>query len=88
VGEYIRRVLGPVLDYDSRRGTDLVGTLRAYFRAGSSPRHAAADLHVHVNTVSQRLERISALLGETWQQPEQALEVQLALRLRQLVGEQ
>lgn len=88
VGDYVRRVLGPVLDYDSRRGTDLVGTLRAYFSAGSSPRHAAADLHVHVNTVSQRLERISALLGEAWQQPEQALEVQLALRLRQLVSEE
>jgi DNA-binding PucR family transcriptional regulator len=39
---------------------------------------------VHVNTVSQRLERISALLGETWQQPDLALELQLALRLRAL----
>ncbi len=85
VSAYVRRVLGPVLDYDERRGTDLVGTLAAYFAAGSSPRHAAADLHVHVNTVSQRLERISALLGDAWQRPEQALEVQLALRLRRLI---
>jgi GAF domain-containing protein len=86
VGDYVRRVLGPVLDYDVRRGTDLIGTLRAYFAAGSSPRHAATDLHVHVNTVSQRLERIAALLGDDWQQPDHALEIQLALRLRQLVG--
>jgi GAF domain-containing protein len=85
VAEYVRKTLGPVLDYDARRGTDLVGTLSAYFAAGSSPRHAAADLHVHVNTVSQRLERVSALLGETWQRPAQALEIQLALRLRQLL---
>jgi GAF domain-containing protein len=85
VGEYVRRVLGPVLDYDARRGTDLAGTLTAYFAAGSSPRHAAADLHVHVNTVSQRLERVSALLGEAWQRPDQALEIQLALRLRALI---
>lgn len=85
VAAYVRRTLGPVLDYDERRGTDLVGTLAAYFSAGSSPRHAAADLHVHVNTVSQRLERIAALLGDTWQRPEQALEIQLALRLRQLI---
>lgn len=87
VGEYVRKTLGPVLDYDARRGTDLVGTLSAYFAAGSSPRHAAADLHVHVNTVSQRLERISALLGETWQKPARALEIQLALRLRQLLSD-
>ncbi len=85
VAAYVRRVLGPVLEYDERRGTELVGTLAAYFAAGSSPRHAASDLHVHVNTVSQRLERISALLGSEWQRPEQALEIQLALRLRQLI---
>ncbi|NUR80660.1 MAG: GAF domain-containing protein [Dermatophilaceae bacterium] len=84
VDEYVRRLLGPVVDYDQRRGTDLVGTLAAYFGAGGSPRHAAAALHVHVNTVSQRLERITALLGESWQQPEHALELQIALRLRAL----
>jgi DNA-binding PucR family transcriptional regulator len=39
---------------------------------------------VHVNTVSQRLERISSLLGSDWQRPGQALELQLALRLRHL----
>ncbi|WP_353354213.1 helix-turn-helix domain-containing protein [Intrasporangium sp. DVR] len=87
VGDYVHRVLAPVLDYDERRGTDLVGTLEAYFAAGSSPRHAASSLHVHVNTVSQRLERIGALLGPSWQQPEQALELQLALRLRRLLAE-
>jgi len=84
VGEYVRGLLGPVLDYDERRGTDLVGTLAAYFASGGSPRHAAGSLHVHVNTVSQRLERITALLGESWQQPDHSLELQLALRLRAL----
>ncbi|HEX6055646.1 MAG TPA: helix-turn-helix domain-containing protein, partial [Intrasporangium sp.] len=84
---YVRRLLAPILDYDERRGTDLVGTLEAYFAAGSSPRHAAASLHVHVNTVSQRLERIGALLGPAWQQPEESLELQLALRLRRLLAQ-
>ena len=41
VDEYVRKLLGPVVDYDERRGTDLVGTLAAYFAAGGSPRHAA-----------------------------------------------
>lgn len=85
VGDYVRRCLAPVLDYDARRGTDLVGTLEAYFAAGGSPRHAASALHVHVNTVSQRIERITALLGPDWQQPERGLELQLALRLRRML---
>jgi hypothetical protein len=86
IADYVERVLGPVTNYDERRGTDLVGTLSAYFAAGSSPRHAANRLHLHVNTVSQRLERVSALLGDTWQRPDRALEIQLALRLRGLLS--
>lgn len=85
VSDYVRRVLGPVLAYDERRGTELLETLSAYFAAGSSPRHTATALHVHVNTVSQRLERLSALLGPDWQRPAAALEIQLALRLRRLL---
>jgi GAF domain-containing protein len=84
VDGYVRGVLGPVLDYDARRGTVLRETLEAYFGCGSSPARAAAVLHVHVNTVVQRLERLSSLLGADWQQPERALDLQLALRLYRL----
>ncbi len=86
VAAYVHRVLGALLEYDEARGTNLLGTLEAYFAAGSSPRHAATELHVHVNTVAQRLERIAALLGSTWQAPDRALELQLAARLRHLMA--
>ena len=43
VRDYVRSVLGPLLDYDGQRGADLVRTTEAYFQAGSSPRHAATD---------------------------------------------
>lgn len=81
---YLERVLGPVVAYDRSRGSELAATLDAYFAAGASPRRAARELHVHVNTVAQRLERITALLGPGWQRPDRALEIQLALRLRRL----
>ncbi len=84
VGRYVQTVLGPLLGYDSRRGSDLVGTLEAYFASGASPSRAASALHVHVNTVAQRLERVTNLLGAGWNDPGRALEVQLALRLHRL----
>ncbi|MFD1829677.1 helix-turn-helix domain-containing protein [Streptomyces desertarenae] len=86
VGGFVRRTLGPVLDYDERRGTDLVGTLEAYFASGASPVRTKDVLHVHVNTVAQRLERVGRLLGSDWQSPERALEVQLALRLHRMAA--
>ena len=67
-----------------RRGTELGETLEAYFGAGGSLSRTAGELHVHVNTVTQRLDRIARLLGEEWQEPERQLEVQLALRLHRL----
>lgn len=81
---FLGSALGAVLDYDERRGTALVQTLEAYFGTGGSLSRTAERLHIHVNTVSQRLDRIARLLGDDWQTPERALELQLALRLHRL----
>ncbi|GAB2670979.1 helix-turn-helix domain-containing protein [Kribbella swartbergensis] len=86
VRAHVHHVLGAVLDYDAQRGTDLIGTLRAYFAAGQSPTRAATALHIHPNTVQQRLDRITALLGDGWQSPDRALDIQVALRLRSALG--
>ncbi|MFE3072403.1 helix-turn-helix domain-containing protein [Streptomyces sp. NPDC059247] len=82
VDGFVEAAIGPVLDYDAERFTDLTHTLEAYFASGGSPTNAAEALHVHPNTVSRRLERIGELLGPEWQKPGQVLEVQLALRLQ------
>ena len=39
---------------------------------------------MHVNTVTQRLDRVGRLLGKDWSTPARALEMQLALRLHRL----
>lgn len=83
---YVTSRLGPVIDYDTAKGSKLVETLRAYFAADRNLTRTAGALHVHVNTVTQRLERVTRLLGKGWQEPERQLEVQLALRLHQLVA--
>ncbi|MFE9017421.1 helix-turn-helix domain-containing protein [Streptomyces sp. NPDC007808] len=83
---FVGRTIGPVVAYDERRGTDLLRTLDAYFACGMSPARTKDDLHVHVNTVAQRLERVGRLLGDDWQSPARALEIQLALRLHRLSG--
>ncbi|MFD0850951.1 PucR family transcriptional regulator, partial [Actinomadura adrarensis] len=84
VSGFLTSALGPVLDYDARRGTTLVKTLEDYFGTGCSLSKTAERLHIHVNTVTQRLDRIGRLLGEDWQTPNRALELQLALRLHRL----
>jgi len=42
------------------------------------------QLHVHVNTVRQRLERIAALLGPGWDDPDRLLQLQLAIQVHRM----
>jgi GAF domain-containing protein len=78
---FVRHTIGPVLDYDAEHGTDLIGTLAAYFSNDRNLARTREALHIHVNTVTQRLERITTLLNDGWAQPDRSLEVQIALRL-------
>jgi len=81
---FIDGQIGPVLAYDARRGTELVATLEAWFAAGARPAETAKRLHVHPNTVAQRLDRVGRLLGPDWRDPGRGLDIQLALRLYRL----
>ena len=86
VAGFVAATVGPLADYDERRGTTLMETLECYFAVGGNLARAKDELHVHVNTVTQRLDRVSRILGDDWRSPERALEIQLALRLRRLTS--
>lgn len=86
VARFVEGQIGPILAYDARRGTELVSTLETYFSCRGSLTRTKEALHVHVNTVNQRLDRIAQLIGADWQTPERELELQLALRLHQVEG--
>lgn len=59
----------------------LVRTLETYCASGHSNIVTAKVLHLHSNTVLQRLDRITELLGKGWREPERLLELQVALRV-------
>jgi hypothetical protein len=75
--------LGALDDYDTRHGTQLRATALAYLDERRSPAAAAARLHVHTNTVAQRLDRVDRILGPQWRSS-RSLEVHTALRLASL----
>lgn len=84
VSGFVADTIGRVVDYDLRRSTELVHTLEAYFACDGNLVRTKDVLHVHVNTVTQRLERVGRLLGPDWHDPDRALEIQMALRLYRL----
>ncbi|MDQ1439019.1 MAG: hypothetical protein QOK43_2648 [Acidimicrobiaceae bacterium] len=56
--ERLERVLDPLAD-----GPELIATLEGYFAADFDRRRAAANLHIHPNTLDYRLRRVSELTG-------------------------
>lgn len=74
--------LGPLLVEQNKRGVPLLDTLSTYLARGRHHSATAASLGVHVNTLYQRLETVDRLIGTRWRDPDQALDLQVLMRLR------
>ena len=83
---FARRSLGPLLDYDTAHHTDLVDTLRTYFACKLDRGTAARALHIHPNTVTQRLRRIEQLCGVDLGDPAVTLQFSAALTVQDVAA--
>ncbi|MTD16694.1 GAF domain-containing protein [Nakamurella sp. YIM 132087] len=83
---FVRATIGAVIDHDRSRGTDLVRTMDVFLSGGRQHAGTAAALQIHVNTLYQRLDRITDRLGEGWRDGDRAHDVQLALRIHRLLA--
>jgi sugar diacid utilization regulator len=77
---FLEATIGPLIQHDSQRGSELAATLLAYFDCNQNAKTTAQRLGIHVNTVRQRLATVEDLLGH-WGQAARALEIHIAVRL-------
>jgi len=78
-------VLG-VLAADEPGAADLRRTLRALLGAGGNVAEASRRLHFHYNTLRYRIEKLRAVLGDFDVDPRIRLDVEVALRVMEMVG--
>lgn len=86
VEEFIEGTVGPLLRHDATRDGELAHSLLVHLDQGLRTSAAAKALHLHPNTLRQRLDKIGKLLPD-WDDPTRRLEVHLALRVRRLQEE-
>jgi sugar diacid utilization regulator len=86
VHRFVERTIGPIVTHDENRSAELVKTADVYLATGRQHAAASAELNIHPNTLYQRLQRISTLLGDDWRVGDRALDVQLSLRLHRLLS--
>ncbi|BBY31201.1 helix-turn-helix domain-containing protein [Mycolicibacterium sediminis] len=83
---YARTVLGAALDYDREHGSELLRTARVLLDRDLDRRAAADTLHLHPNTVAQRMRRLEALTGLRLGRPRDLLQLTSALTVARIAG--
>jgi PucR family transcriptional regulator, purine catabolism regulatory protein len=77
-----RALLHPLEEHDARRRSRLVDTLDRFLSSGCRWQETATALHVHVNTLRHRLNRVEQLTGRDLNSMEDRVDLYIALRSR------
>lgn len=85
IKSFVELTIGPLLAHDRDRQRNLVHTLSTYLEQSQHHTRTCGELHIHANTLYQRLDRVTELIGPRWKEPPHGLDVQLALRLHDLL---
>ncbi|MFB7720078.1 PucR family transcriptional regulator ligand-binding domain-containing protein [Nocardia sp. NPDC056100] len=78
------QILTPIRDHDTRSHTDLEHTLRTFLAHDGQWAVTATALHVHVNTLRNRITRITDLTGRNVNRLEDTIDLYLALTAESL----
>lgn len=83
---FYNETLGPLVEHDERKQSDLIRTLNGFFEANGNLAKAAQDLDVHRNTLVYRLERISELTELDLNDADNRLILHLALKIERVLA--
>ncbi len=86
LADFTATQLDPLVAYDARHHTDLLGSLEAFLETRNAAL-AARRLFVHYNTMKNRLRTIEDLIGPFRDDPDRCLGLAIALRVRRLPSE-
>ena len=81
----VSRFLGPLIAHDAEHGTAYVDTLRAVLSNNRSWQLAAAELHIHKQTLGYRIRKIEQLTGRGLTSTEHLAEWWFTLRAHDLL---
>ncbi len=79
---FFRKTVEPLISHDEEHNAELVETLEAFFACHGNLSQTAASLHIHRNTLTYRLQRISSITLIDLNDADARFSLQLGLKLR------
>lgn len=83
--DFYNTTLKPLVDYDNKKSTELVKTLEAYFEYNGNLTRMSESLYTHYNTILYRINRINQITGMDLDDPNDRLNLEIALKIRELL---
>lgn len=84
IDEFVRHVLGVLIQYDEENNTNFLDTLKVYLWNNRSLIHSAEKLHMHKNTVKYRIQRMEELTGKSFEDSQTRLEFMNAILCKEI----
>lgn len=78
LADYVDQTIGPLIRADQAQAGDLVESLAMWMETRNVAA-AARRLHVHYNTMKNRLDRVEAIIGPVLDEPRHLLECEIAV---------
>lgn len=85
--DFYNTTLKPLVDYDRKKSTELVRTLEVFFKNNGNLTKISKELYAHYNTVLYRINRINEICKMDLNDPEDQLNLQIALKISELFEE-
>ncbi|KMT22115.1 PucR family transcriptional regulator [Clostridium cylindrosporum] len=85
IEKFYKMNLEPLVEYDSKKSTELVKTLEAYFEHNGNLKKMSDALFTHYNTILYRLSRIKEITGVNFENAKDRLNLEIALKIKMLL---
>ena len=85
---FVEELLNPVFEYDRNKKGDLLNTLETFYETNRNLKLTSTRLFTHYNTVLYRIRKIEELTGTSLDNPEDALNLEIAINILKLFRSQ
>lgn len=83
--DFYNGTLKPLADYDEKKSTELVKTLESYYEHNGNLKKMSDALYTHYNTILYRINRINEITGMNLDDPNDRLNLEIALKIKELL---
>lgn len=81
-------LLGNLVKYDKEKGTEFIDTLKKYFKYAGNLKRVSEDMFTHYNTIIYRIQRIKEITGIDFDDYDDRLNLQIALKIHEMIQQQ